>query len=337
MTGSKNKIIKDARVLSADYLPNKMIHREGERQEIARNLQPLLEDRNPRDMLLYGQPGTGKTAMAKYVVEELKKETFVESRYINCFSQKSTFEVFYELLDEKLTTPRDGTSTRKVIDKFEEKTRRKPTIIIIDEVDQLKEDETLYELQRFKNVGIIFIANDSNVFAHFEERIRSRLTGISKIHFKRYTQDQLKDILQLRRKHGLTQDTVTDKHLDKIASKAGGDARVAINTLRYAAQEAEQQNNSQITGEIIEESIDQSFEEDRLDSLDKLNKHQKKVYQILQEEGEMSMGDLFDKYQTQIDEPRSKRTLRRYLNKMKAYNVIKVKGEKRGKTYQLAN
>jgi Cdc6-like AAA superfamily ATPase len=44
-------IVKDARVLTADYLPNRMIHREGERQEIARCLRPLVEAGNPEDVL----------------------------------------------------------------------------------------------------------------------------------------------------------------------------------------------------------------------------------------------------------------------------------------------
>lgn len=330
-----NKIIEDARVLTADYLPNKLVHREGEREEIARNLEPVLNEQQPRDMLLYGPPGTGKTAMARYVVEELQKETFVQSRYVNCFRQKSTFEVFYELLDEKITTPRDGTSTQQVIQKFEEKTKQNPTVVILDEVDQLNEDETLYELSRFNNIGIIFIANDPKVFAHFEERVRSRLTGISKIRFKRYSNDQLVDILKLRRKHGLMKDSIENSQLEEIASKSGGDARVALNTLRFAAQEAESRKLDNVTEEILQEAVSEAYDEDRLKSLEKLNKHQKEVYQILQEEGSLKMGELFDIYRTRIDDNRSKRTLRRYLNKMESYNVIRVDGEKKGKVYSL--
>lgn len=334
MTG-KETIIEDARVLTADYLPNKLVHREGERGEIARNLKPVLEDEKPRNMLLYGAPGTGKTAMARYVVKELKKEKFVQSSYVNCFSQKSTFEVFYELLDEKITTPREGTSTQQVIQKFEEKTRKNPTVVILDELDQLNEDETLYELSRFTNTAIIFIANDSNVFGHFEDRVQSRVSGTSRIRFKKYSKTEIFDILKLRRKHGLKKDSITDKQLKTIAGDAKGDARVAVNTLRFAAQEAENQGKSQITEKILQEAVSDAFNEERLKSLEQLNKHQKAVYNILEENREMKMSELYKEYENTVEDSRTKRTLRRYLNKMEVYNIIKAEGEKKGKKYSL--
>lgn len=333
---SGNRIIGDARVLTADYLPNKLVHREGERQEIARNLRPILDGEWPNDMLLYGPPGTGKTAMARYVVEELKKEKFVQSSYVNCFSQKSRFEIFYELLDEKVTTPRDSTSTEKVIDKFEEKVRNEPTVLIIDELDQIKDDDIIYELSRFKKTAIIYIANDQNVFSHFEGRVRSRITGLKNIRFKSYSTDELTDILELRKKHGLREGSVQASQLRSLASNADGDARMALNSLRFAAREGENRGKEKITDSIISEAISTASKEEQLKSSESLNKHQKAVYKAIEEEGEMSMGDLYESYRTRVDDPRTKRTLRRYMNKMEAYNVIESSGEKSGKTYSLS-
>lgn len=333
--GEQGSIITDARVLTADHLPNKMVHREGERQEIARCLKPLVEGGNPENMLIYGSPGTGKTAMANYVVEELKEEVFANSSYVNCFSQKSRFEIFYELLDQKLTTPRDGTSTEKIIDMFEKKTREEPTIAIIDEVDQITDDEVLYELSRFQNVAMIFIANDQKIFSHFEDRVRSRFSGMRRIHFRRYEKDELADILKLRRKHGLSDSSVSDEQLEEISGRAGGDARMAVNALRFASREAEIQELNEITNDIIEEAVSDAYDENRFESLSRLNKHQKAAYKILQEEGKMQIGELYDKYEKKIEDEKSRRTLLRYLKKMANYDILEMKGSTSSATYKL--
>lgn len=328
-------IIRDARVLTADYLPNKLVHRSGERGEIARSLKPVIEGGHPENILIYGPPGTGKTAMARYVVEELKEETFVQSSYVNCFSQKSRFEIFYELLDEKLTTPRDGTSTEKIVDMFEEKTRKEPTVVIIDEVDQITNDEVLYELSRFKNMAIIFVANDSKIFSHFEDRVRSRFSSIRRIKFHRYSEEELKDILELRRKHGLEKDIISDEQLFRIAESSGGDARVAVNSLRLAAREAERKELEEVTEEVLEEAVSNAHNETRVDSLERLNDHQKTAFEILKDEGEMQIGELYDIYQEKVENSKSRRTLLRYLKKMESYDIIETQGMTSSATYRV--
>lgn len=332
---SGNQIIADARVLTADYLPNKMVHRDSERQEIARNLKPLLNGGEPLNMLIHGKPGTGKTAMAKYVVQELKKEKFVKSPYVNCFSQKSRFEIFYELLNKKATVPRDGTSTEKVVEKFEEKVRRNPTIITIDEVDQIADDDILFELSRFKKAGIIMIANNPNMLAHFDERIRSRFSGLKKVRFKRYTAEELFDILQDRKEYGLHPDSISRSELRTIAENAGGDARVAVNSLRLAAQDAENQGLDRITPEVVESSVSDANSENQLISLNRLNRHQKAVYRALQENGRMNMSEIVEEYRTRVEDDKSRRTLRRYLNKMDSYGLVEAEGMNKGRVYSL--
>lgn len=323
-------------MLTADYLPNEMVARDTERQEIARNLQPMTENQPPIDMLLYGPPGTGKTSMARYVVEELKSEMFAESAYVNCFSQKSKFEIFYEMLNRKLTVPRDGTSTEKVIELFREKVRESPTVIVVDEVDQVTDDEVLFELSKLRNSGIIMIANDANVFGHFDQRVRSRLSGVRKIRFRSYSTDQLVEILKRRREHGLRKESISEDQLRIISKAADGDARIALNSLRNAAQEAEKQGMKSITDNIVEDSVEVSKNRTRISSLERLNKHQKTVYEILEEEGEMKMSGLYQRYCEEMNENKSKRTIRRYMNKMEAYEVIESEGAKKSTRYSVA-
>lgn len=336
---SFNSIIEDARVLSADYLPNKMVHRGNERQVIADNLRPILEGEEPIDMLIHGPPGTGKTAIADYVVEELHKHTTdLYSGSIDCFRNPSRFEAYYQLstdMGEFIT--REGTSTEELVDKLEKKARKGPMVIIIDEVDQIKEESFLYDISRLNRVGVIMISNRETVFSRLDDRIRSSFSTREDIRFDAYSVPELVDILKDRRKYGLKPDTVTQEQLEMIARKSSGDARVAIGTLRLAARKAERKDLEKISDEIVEDSFSDAVEENKSLSLSRLNSHQRTLYDIIKEEGEVRPGKLYENYRTQTEDPRNDRTLRRYLNKMVDYGLIEASGKNKGRKYSPAS
>lgn len=332
-----NTIIEDARVLTADYLPNKMVHRDNEREAIASNLRPILKDEPPIDMLIYGPPGTGKTAMAEYVVNELEKHSpDVLSGFVDGFGQPSRFEVYYKLLrDMNEFVTRGGTSTEELVDKFERKARNNPIVIVLDEADQIKDEKVLYDLSRFQNAAIILIANRDDVFVDMDDRIRSSFSALEEIRFKAYSSDQLFDILDDRREYGLRNGVADDSVLKLIASKSNGDARVAISTLRKAAQKAEKSGLEKIERETVEDSFSDAVEENRSVSLQKLNEDQRKLYSILKDEGELSSGLLFEKYRDKSEDGPTDRTLRRYMKKMESYGLIEAEGSTRDRVYSL--
>jgi hypothetical protein len=49
----------------------------------------------------------------------------------------------------------------------------------------------------------------------------------------------------------------------------------------------------------------------------------------------MGIGQLYDKYQEKIEEPKSRRQLLRYLKKMVSYNLLESEGEKSSTTYKI--
>lgn len=333
----ENTVIDDARVLTADYLPNRMVHRDNEREVIASNLRPILQDQPPIDMLIYGPPGTGKTAMAEYVVDELERHSpEVLSGFVDGFGQPSRFEVYYKLLrDMNEFVTRGGTSTEELVDKFEQKAYKSPMVIVIDEVDQIKDEKVLYDLSRFQNAAIILIANRDDIFADMDDRIRSSFSSINEIRFKAYNDNEILDILKDRVEYGLRDNAIEDSTLKLIASKSGGDARVAISTLRKAAQQAEREGLEKIDREMVKESFSDAVKDNRSVSLQKLNEDQRKLYDILKEEKELKSGELFDAYREQIEEGPTDRTLRRYMKKMEAYGLVEAKGSTRDRKYSL--
>lgn len=336
--GFNNRIIENARVLTADYLPNKMVHRDGERQQIASNLKPMLQGEPPIDMLLYGPPGTGKTAMADFVVQKLEEHSpGINTGRIDCFRQPSRFEVYYKLVtDMGEFYTRDGTSTEELVDELETKARKAPMVIIIDEVDQIKNEKVLHHFSRFNKVGIIMIANREDVFANMDQRIRSSFSARDEIRFKAYSSSELVDILKDRAEYGLRDGVVERSTLKKIAEKSKGDARVAIGALRIAAQKAENRDIEKITEDVVMEGFSDAVEETESISFSKLNRHQRVMYNVIKKQGEVRPGSLYEKYREEVEDDRNERTLRRYLNKMVDYGLIEAEGEKKGRFYSPA-
>jgi len=334
---SENQIIVDRKVLTADYLPNKMVHRDSERKQIASNLEPLLEGKSPIDMLVYGDPGTGKTAMSRYVIDELRKhEPQLKYAYINCFKHSTKFDIFYTLLNNlgHKMVHRQGTPTDEIVQKLEEVASKNKIVIVVDEVDQLTEDEVLYELSRFTRAGLIMIANQQTVFHDVDTRVRSRLSGRDEIRFKKYTENELNDILLDRREYGLRNNAVSKQQIRKIAIQSNGDARRAINTLRIAAQKAEQKKQKEIDEKQIKTAKPEAIKKQKQKTVEKLNNHQKILLEIIQNDNRINSTNLYEKYREKTEKPKSKRTLRRYLNKMENYNLIKSHGKGKGTAYE---
>lgn len=333
---AKNYVIESREVLTADYLPNRMVHRGSERKQIANNLEHIVENENPIDMLVYGDPGTGKTAMSRYVVNELKDhDPQLKSAYVNCFQHSTKFDIFYSLLKDvgKKMIHRKGTATDELIQEFERVARNNQLVIVVDEVDQLTEDEVLYELSRFRETGLIMIANRNTVFHNLDDRVRSRMSGRDEIRFKQYSEKELTDILIDRRKYGLKNEAISKTKLRKIAAYSNGDARRAINTLRLAANKAENREKNQITMKEIEEAKPKAVEEQKKKSIEKLHAHQKTLLKIISNDSNITSREIYQEYEKQVENPKSKRTLRRYLNKMENYNLINSQGKGKGTEY----
>ena len=67
----KNLIFKDKKPLDHRFLPDKLVHRDTQIREIAKNWVDVLDDVTPSNVTLYGKTGTGKTAASKFAREQL--------------------------------------------------------------------------------------------------------------------------------------------------------------------------------------------------------------------------------------------------------------------------
>jgi len=98
----KNKnIIKNRQVLTIDYVPDKLLFRTKETASIAQSLSVILKKGRPSNLLIFGKPGTGKTAVVKNVIEHLDKkanELDIKLRvpFINAKNSNTPYKILYE-------------------------------------------------------------------------------------------------------------------------------------------------------------------------------------------------------------------------------------------------
>lgn len=328
-------MIWNARVLQDDFLPKEVTHRHTQMNRISAALEPVVEGDTPQDAFLYGPSGAGKTCIARYSLQRLEEQLLdVETHYVDCWKHSNRFRVLYKILegvgttyDIHRTSPQD-----QMIARLEEIDT--PYIVILDEVDQLEDKSVLREVYSIPRITMVLIANrEEDIFATVDERIRSRLRSSERIGFDTYTTQQLVDILSDRVQWGLEPDSITDEQLHTIAEASAGNARDAISILRTAARHAERNNKEVITDSYIEEAIPKSMDEIRQKNVQRLNDHQKVLYEIICEAGEIAPGRVYEKYQERVEEPRTERTCRSYLSKMEQYNLVTAQGKGPSRCY----
>ena len=98
-------IFENKEVLRPSYTPRKLPHREEQINNMATILVTALRGDSPSNILIYGKTGTGKTASAKFVSEELestseKYEVPCEVEYINCEVTDTQYRVLARLANK---------------------------------------------------------------------------------------------------------------------------------------------------------------------------------------------------------------------------------------------
>jgi orc1/cdc6 family replication initiation protein len=232
----ENRIIKDARVLKEHFIPSRVLHREGQLDSIRSCLSPITRDMEPRNIFVYGRPGTGKTCISRFVSEELSAHTAsVRNSYINCWECSSRFKILYSILQDMgltLSVHRKGTPTDELLDVLRKRLEKDYCVIILDEVDKLEDDRVLYDLSGLQRSCLIMISNSETALHGADSRVRSRLASSEHTEFPAYGEGEILDILRDRAEWGMLPGAIKREQLRRIASSSGGDARIAIDTLR---------------------------------------------------------------------------------------------------------
>ncbi|MHA1829824.1 MAG: Cdc6/Cdc18 family protein [Candidatus Heimdallarchaeaceae archaeon] len=325
------EIIADPDVLEEEYIPQTLPCRDVQRAELVYCLSPFRNRIRPYDCLCHGRPGTGKTALVKYVLDQINENTTAHAFYVNCWENR-TLNLILDRLVEQAGIIISEVSYSVKIARLKKKLKNKTCVIALDEVDKLdKKDlnDVLYMLKELGKIGIVCISNTRKYVITLDPRITSRLNFRS-ISFPRYSDEELLTILKHRVEdcRALYPKTCSKEILEKIAELSAGDARIAIQTLRSAACNAERTNKSKITEEDIEKGYEAVKEIKKKYELERLTPHHKLIIDILKKQGELSSTVFYDLYKKVAHKRglrlKSRRSFNNYVSELIGLNYIKV-------------
>lgn len=285
-------LFTDRNALNPEYVPQRLPYRDAQINAVAEVLAPVLHGSKPSNLLLYGKTGTGKTAVARYVLSRLREENHDSSlvvAYVNTRQENTEYRTLAEFAKALgLQVPFTGLSTGEVVGRaFKEiQAAKKNVILVLDEIDYLVKafgDDTLYEFTRSNEkiapgfLSIVGISNDLKFKEALDPRVLSSLRE-EELVFPPYTVEELHDILQERSAIAFKQSAISNSAINLCAAIAGsehGDARRAVDLLRIAGEVAEREGLQQIDDSCVRrasEKVEQDRIEEALRSLPAQNK-----------------------------------------------------------------
>lgn len=326
-----SSIIRNDEALNYEYLPKILPYREGQVQEIALSIKPLLNGQRGTNLFVYGAPGIGKTASIKWVLRELKETTDdVVPIYVNCWNLKSKYFIFSDIANQLKISFTQGKSAEHILQHIVTKIKETPAAFIFDEVDKIDDTDFLYQIiSLFPKSCIILVSNSMDYVTKIELRIKSRLM-LRNIEFKQYSINEIFGILKERSKLSLKPDTIDPSLLKQIANVtyAKGDVRVGLHLLREAAKNAESTSKKMIDKDAVAAAIKQLESPKAVDE-EKLNADELKILEAAKEKNGTIAGDVFELYKKKGGQF-SYRSFKRYLQRLQKLGFLKLESTASG-------
>jgi cell division control protein 6 len=273
----EDPIFVQKELLEINHLPEegRIVGRDEEIQNLANAVNPAIFGQSPSNVLIYGKTGTGKSLCAKHVSRRLVSTAHNEGvaatfAYVDCAQDSTETQavqtIASSLNDESRTAikvPDKGIATSTYYKRFWAilDDLYDVVLIILDEIDKLEDDDILMQLSRAGEAGKIDsckigVIGISNKIKYKEEQLNERVKSSlceREFVFPPYDGPQLNHIMEARKdafRDGVLEDGVIPK-ASALAAREHGDARQAIDILRYAGEIAQSRAADRVTEEFV--------------------------------------------------------------------------------------
>lgn len=350
---SPSRIFRDRDVLSPHYMPDTIYHREHQIRELMSMLAPALQGKRPRNLMIYGKTGTGKTLCTKHVAKKFgERSPPAKIVYINCRMYNKPYRILSKAV-KSLTdgVDRQGFGLPFLYEKMLEWAGEgRQLILVLDEIDMAKNiDELIYTLTRANDelekggISLIGISNRLLFKEELDPRSKSSLYE-REMFFPPYTAPQLQKILQQRAEMAFAEGAVTPSAINlasAFTARESGDARYALKLLAHAAELVEEKGLQKITDAEVKEARDVVEKDLVKEAVDKLPEHHQLVlYAVARltvsgsryarfgdgKEGCLFSGEVYEDYSELCKKlgkpPKTARSYRSYLNDLEMLGLV---------------
>ncbi|MDI6701715.1 ORC1-type DNA replication protein Cdc6-1 [Methanothermobacter wolfeii] len=351
--GDKESVFKDKKFLDHRFLPDRLPHREEQIRSIAKYWVEALNGVTPPDITIYGKTGTGKTAVAKFAMKQLKEasrdcDVNIRTEYIRCTDYTTEYQVIARLCQQLgRDVPYRGWTKAEIVNTFRNMFKKNAfgqdmiLMVVLDEIDILLRndgDGLLYTLTRTDNVSILSISNYVEFKKFIKPRVRSSLRD-REIVFPPYGAQQLVDILEERSKLSFKEGALDDDVIPlcaALAAKEEGDARYALDLLRTAGEIADERESKIVQGDFVREAKDYIEHNKITDIVLTLPSQQQRVLEAIlyltKRKEEITSGRLYEVYKDiSKGDSVSYRRIFDFINELEMLGLISTNTVSRGR------